>query len=136
MIDAELKTTMHEKIESGDFAPADIPAYLKLFCQIASATGDVQDEAAGWDRKIQFQLEGADNVWIAVQGGQFDEGAGAVENPDLILALTAQNAALMFSGQKDAKVAYQAGALKITGKIPDALKLQTILGIVNEEIEY
>ncbi len=136
MIDAELSASIHEKIESGDFAPADIPAYLKLFCQISSATEDVQDEVAGWDRKIQFQLDGADNVWIAVEGGQFAEGAGVLENPDLILALSAQNAAQMFAGQKDAKVAYQAGALKITGKIPDALKLQTILSIVNEEIEY
>ncbi len=136
MIDAELKAAMHEKIESGDFAPVDIPVYLKLFCQIASGTGDVQDEVAGWDRKIQFQLEGADNVWIAVEGGQFTNGAGALENPDLVLTLSPQNAAQMFSGQKDAKVAYTAGLLKITGKIPDALKLQTILGIVNEEIEY
>ncbi len=136
MIDADLKTTLHEKIENGDFSPADIPAYLELFCQISSATGDVQDEVAGWDRKIQFEMEGADNAWITVQEGQFAEGAGALENPDLILALTPQMAAQMFSGQKDAKVAYQAGALKITGKIPDALKLQTILGIVNEEIEY
>ncbi len=136
MIDTELKTTIHEKIESGDFAPTDIPAYLKLFCQIGSATGDVQDEVASWDRKIQFQLEGADNVWLTVQGGQFAEGAGVLENPDLVLTLSPQNAAQMFSGQKDAKVAYTTGLLKITGKIPDALKLQTILGIVNEEIEY
>ncbi len=136
MIDAELKANIHEKIESGDFAPADIPAYLKLFCQIGEATDDVQDEVAGWDRKIQFQLQEGDNVWITVEGGKFAEGAGALENPDLVLTLSPQNAALMFAGQKDAKVAYQTGALKITGKIPDALKLQTILGIVNEEIEY
>ncbi len=136
MIDAELKSTIHEKIESGDFGPSDIPAYLKLFCQVGGETGDVQDEVAGWDRKIQFQLEGSDGVWIAVEGGQFTDGAGALENPDLVLALTPQNAALMFAGQKDAKAAYMAGALKITGKIPDALKLQIVLGIVNEEIEY
>ncbi len=136
MIDTELKASIHEKIESGEFAPADIPAYLNLFCQISSATDDVQDEVAGWDRKIQFQLEGADNVWIAVEGGQFTDGAGTLENPDLVLALSPANAAQMFAGQKDAKAAYMAGALKITGKIPDALKLQTILGIVNEEIEY
>ncbi len=136
MIDAELKTTIHEKIESGDFAPGDIPAYLKLFCQVGSATEDVQDEVANWDRKIQFQLEGAGSVWIAVAGGQFTDGAGALENPDLVLTLSPQNAAQMFAGQKDAKAAYMSGALKITGKIPDALKLQTILGIVNEEIEY
>ncbi len=136
MIDAELKAAIHEKIESGDFSPSDIPDYLNLFCQVGSETGDVQDEVAGWDRKIQFHLEGSDGVWIAVEGGLFKDGAGTLENPDLILALTPQNAAQMFAGQKDAKAAYMAGALKITGKIPDALKLQTVLGIVNEEIEY
>ncbi len=136
MIDPELKSTIHEKIESGDFAPADIPAYLKLFCQIGSATSDVQDEVAGWDRKIQFQLDGAADAWLTVAGGAFTEGAGWIGNPDLILSLAPENAARMFSGEKDAKATYMSGQLKIEGKIPDALKLQTILGIVNEEIEY
>jgi hypothetical protein len=45
-------------------------------------------------------------------------------------------AAQLFSGAKDAKAAYMAGHLKIEGAIPDALKFQNILTIVNEEIEY
>ena len=45
-------------------------------------------------------------------------------------------AAQLFSGAKDAKAAYMAGQLKIDGPIPDALRFQEILTIVNEEIEY
>ncbi len=136
MVDTDLKATIHEKIENGELGPADIPAYLRLFCQIGSATDDIQDEVSGWNRRIQFKLDGPENVWIAVDAGKFTDGAGELENPDLILTISAVNAARMFAGEKDAKAAYMTGALKIDGKIPDALKLQTVLGIVNEEIEY
>jgi putative sterol carrier protein len=136
MIDTELKAMVHEKIEGGEFSPADIPEYLQLLSQIGSDTADVQDEVAGWDRKIQFRLEGSQDAWIEVAGGRFTEGPGVLEKPDLVLTISAPAAAQLFSGQKDAKAAYMSGILKIDGRIPDALKLQNILTIVNEEIEY
>ena len=136
MIDKDLKQRIHEKVEEGEFGPSDIPAYLDLLVQIAGETQDVKDEVAGWDRRIQFRFDGTDDAWITVAGGAFGHGAGSLDTADLVLSIAAGPAAQLFSGARDAKAAYMAGQLKIEGAIPDALKVQNILTIVNEEIEY
>ena len=136
MIDTELKRRIHEKVDEGEFGPSDIPEYLDLLVQIAGETQDVQDEVDGWDRRIQFRFDGTEDAWITVAGGVFGHGAGALESADLVLSIAAGPASQLFSGDRDAKAAYMAGQLKIEGAIPDALKLQDILTIVNEEIEY
>ena len=136
MIDQDLKRRIHEKVEEGEFGAADIPEYLGLLAQIGSETQDVQDEVAGWDRRIQFRFDGAEDAWITVGDGAFSHGSGSVDAPDLVLSIAAATAAQLFAGERDAKAAFMAGQLKIEGKIPDALKFQDILTIVNEEIEY
>jgi hypothetical protein len=136
MVDTDLKTRIHGLIDEGEFGVADIADYLALFAQVASETGDVTEAVDGWDRRIQFRLDGADDTWITVAGGAFAAGAGDVDAPDLTLTISAAIAAQLFSGAKDAKAVYMAGQLKIDGPIPDALRFQEILTIVNEEIEY
>ena len=42
----------------------------------------------------------------------------------------------VFAGDMDAKAAYMSGALKVEGELPDAVKMQTLIEIVGEEIEY
>ncbi len=136
MTDIAMKQAMRDKFAAGEFGVPDIPAYLALFCAIANETPDVQDEVGGWDRRVQFDLAGGEPVWMIIEGEHFEAGPGQIENPDLTLRLSAQEAARMFCGEKDAKASYQTGALQIEGAIPDALRLQSVLGIVNEEIEY
>ncbi len=136
MTDIVTKQAMRDKFAEGEFGVPDIPDYLALFCAIANETPDVQDEVAGWDRRVQFDLTGGEPVWMTVEGGRFEAGSGQIENVDLTLRLSPQEAARMFCGEKDAKASYQTGALEVEGAIPDALRLQSVLGIVNEEIEY
>lgn len=136
MVDKDLKARIHGLIDEGDFGVAEIPEYLTLFAQVATETGDVTDAVGGWDKRIQFRLDGADDAWITVADGAFEAGLGDVDAPDLTLSIAASTAAQLFSGAKDAKAAYMAGQLKIDGPIPDALRFQEILTIVNEEIEY
>ena len=59
-----------------------------------------------------------------------------IENPDNVLKANAENATQIFIGDKDATAAYMSGALKIEGKLPNAVKLRTIIEIVREELEY
>lgn len=136
MVDTDLKARIHGRIEEGELGVADIPDYLALLAQVATETGDVTDLVDGWDRRIQLRLDGGEDAWVAVEGGAFTAGMGAVDDPQLTLALTAPLAAQLFAGEKDAKAVYMAGQLKIDGAIPDALKFQEILSIVNEEIEF
>ena len=136
MINQELKETLNEKIQEGEFDVEDIPAYLDLFCQMGNEIEDLQEEVEGWNRRIQFVMAGLGTHWLTVEDGQFATGAGALDDANVVLEVTAVNAAQIFSGDKDAKAAYMSGDLKVEGDLPDAVKVQTLIEIVVEEIEY
>ena len=136
MINEALKEELNEKIQEGEFDVPDIPAYLTLFCEMGNEIEDLQDEVEDWNRRINLVLEGLGTYWITVEDGRFTTGEGAIENPNLVLTLDAQEGAMVFSGDKDAKAAYMSGALKVEGDLPDAVKMQTLIEIVVEEIEY
>lgn len=136
MINEEIKETLNEKIQEGEFDVADIPAYLTLFCQMGNEVEDLQEEVEGWDRRIQFELDGLGTYWLTIQDGEFSGGEGPQEDANLTLILAASEAALVFAGDKDAKAAYMSGGLKVKGDLPDAIKVQSLIEIVAEEIEY
>lgn len=136
MINEEIKETLNEKIQEGEFDVADIPAYLTLFCQMGNEVEDLQEEVEGWDRRIQFELDGLGTYWLTIQDGEFSGGEGPLEDANLTLILAASEAALVFAGDKDAKAAYMSGGLKVKGDLPDAIKVQSLIEIVAEEIEY
>ena len=119
-----------------EFAPQDIPAYFGLFCEMGNEIEDLQEEVEGWDQVIQFVLDGLGSFWVQIDGGQFSHGEGAVDNAGLTLTMAADEAAMVFSGDKDAKAAYMSGALKVDGELPEAVRVQTLIEIVLEEIEY
>ena len=136
MINQDLKEALNEKIEEGEFDVVDIPAYLTLFCEMGTEVEELQEEVEGWERRINFELAGANAHWIIIEDGQFSTGEGALEDANLVLKLDAINAAQVFAGDMDAKAAYMSGALKVEGELPDAVKMQTLIEIVGEEIEY
>jgi putative sterol carrier protein len=97
---------------------------------------DLQEEVEGWSRRIQLVMEGLGEHWLAVSDGQFATGAGEIDDADLTLTLSAEEAAQVFAGDKDAKAAYLSGALQVKGELPDAVKVQALIEIVVEEIEF
>ncbi len=132
----ELKELLNEKIQEGEFDVADIPNYLELFAQMGNEVEDLQDEVEDWNRHVLFKLDGLGSYWLSVQNGRFSNGEGEKEDANLTLIMPAQEAAMVFAGDKDAKAAYMSGSLKIEGDLPDAIKIQTLIEIVGEEIEY
>lgn len=136
MINEDLKEALNEKIEEGEFDVIDIPAFLTLFCEMGNEIDELQEEIEGWDRRINFDLAGANPHWIIIEDGQFSTGEGLLDDANLVLKLDAINAAQVFAGDMDAKAAYMSGALKVEGELPDAVKMQTLIEIVGEEIEY
>jgi len=97
---------------------------------------DLQDEVEGWNRRLCFDLLGAGQYWLAVQDGCFTTGDDSLEDVDLILTLDAAVAARIFAGETDAESAFTSGSLRIEGDLPDAIKVQELLELVAEEIEY
>jgi putative sterol carrier protein len=136
MINQELKGAINQKVQNGEFDVADFQDYFTIFCQLGNEIEDLQDEVDGWNRRVQINLEGAGHYWISVENGQFTTGKGGVESPDLTLTLVADAATQVFTGEKDAEAAFLAGALKVQGDLPDAIKFRELLEIVIEEIEY
>jgi putative sterol carrier protein len=136
MINEELKETLKKRIEAGEFDIADIPAYLTLFCEMGNEVDDLQEEVEGWDRRINFVLAGMNPHWITIEDGRFTTGEGSLEDANLVLVLDAANAALVFAGDLDARAAFMSGALKVEGEVPDAVKMQTLIELAGEEIEY
>ena len=136
MINEAVKEDLNEKIQEGEFDVADIPAYLTLFCEMGNEVEDLQEEVEDWNRRIHLVLEGLGTYWITIEDGRFATGEGVIENPNLVLTLAALEGAMIFAGDKDAKAAYMSGALKVDGELPDAVKMQSLIEIAIEEIEY
>jgi putative sterol carrier protein len=133
---AQLKKAIHDKIEDGTLGAGDIPDYLRVLCAIGNATADIQDEVDGWNCRLQLELAGAGEHWVTVAAGRFECGAGRLAANDVRLAMSAAVAAEIFAGERDAKAAFLTGALKIEGALPNAVKFQSIVEIVVEELEY
>jgi len=136
MINDEFKISLSEKIRQGELKPDDIPAYLTLFCHLGTQVEDLQDEVMDWNRKIQFMIEESGIYWISILEGKFSTGEGKIDNADLNLSLPVKEAIQIFSGEKSAEELFTAGLLKFEGDLMDGAKLQEIIEIVIEEIEY
>ena len=132
----QLKDTLNTKIQDGEFDVADIPAYLTLFVEMGNEVEDLQDEVEDWSRRIVFDLEALGKYWVVFEHDVFSVGEGGLDDANLTLSMSALDASMVFAGDKDAKAAYMSGALKVAGELPDAVKIQTLIEIVAEEIEY
>ncbi len=135
-MNTELKERLNTKIETGTFEVSDIPAFLDLFCQLGNEVEDLQDEVEDWNRRLMFVLDGLGTYMVTIQDGQFNLIDSAVDDAQFVLKMAAADAAQIFAGNKDAATAYMNGDLIIEGELPDAIKVQTLIEMVIDEIEY
>ena len=134
-MDANLRKALAAKIDEGEFGVGDIESYLALFAEVGNGNDDLKDEVEGWDRTVVLALAEGDAYWIKVAGGTFSSGKGAVEGAELTLKAKGTTIAAILCGEKDATMAYTTGQLKIDGRLPDAVKVRSLIGLVREEIE-
>lgn len=135
MVDKALKEKLMVKIDDGTFGPADLLEYLTIFVDVANESDDIHEEADGWDRILQFKINGIDDFFMSVMKGKFCVTKGTNPNPDVTLTMVDNTAAGIFTGELDATSAYMSGDLKVQGPLPDAVKFRTITEMVREEIE-
>ena len=105
----------------------DIESYLTLFAAVGNESDDVKDEVEDWDRLVVLQLAEGDAYWLKIEGGSFQSGKSAPEGATLVLKAKGTTIAAILCGEKDATMAYTTGALKIDGKLPDAVKMRSLL---------
>lgn len=126
---------IQKKIDAGTFSTIDFPAFWQNFVEMANNSEDVQDEIEDWDKKILFDLGGSANFWIKAENGKFSTGQGKIEDPDVSMIISEDNAIMMFTGQLDSTDAYLSGKLKIEGSMDDAQKFGSITEIIRDELE-
>ena len=98
--------------------------------------GELREVDALEASQVHIDLVGMGHYWISIQDSRFSKGEGEIVDANLTLTLAAEEAAQVFSGEKEAEAAFLSGALKIKGDLPDAMKFHELLEIVLEEIEY
>jgi putative sterol carrier protein len=135
MVDKSIKEKLMAKINDNSFGPADLLEYLGVFVDVANESDDIREEADGWDRVLQFKINGIEDFYLTVSDGTFNITKGSTPNPDVTLTMGDKTAAGIFTGEVDATSAYMSGDLKVQGPLPDAVKFRTITEMVREEIE-
>ena len=131
----ELKQRLAKKISESEFSASDLPDFLTAFCEISNETEEIKTETQGWSSKLQLDITDADKFWLQAADGTFTSGTGSIDSPDATLRTSGDIAARVFTGEKDATAAYMEGSLKVDGKLTDALKLRTIIGMVLEKLQ-
>ena len=131
----ELKQQLAKKISESEFSASDLPDFLTAFCEISNEAEDIQSEAKGWSANLQLDITDADKFWLKAADGTFTSGTGSIDAPDTTLRTNGDVAARVFTGEKDATAAYMEGSLKVDGKLNEALKLRTVIGLVLEKLQ-
>ncbi len=114
---------------------SEIMDLLRKIEEVAAKSEDVEAEIEGWNRVLQFNIEGAQPFYIEVKDGKMKIHEGTHDQPDLVFEANRDTILGILSGEIDATSAYMSGDLKITGALPDAVKFRTILEIVRDEME-
>ena len=135
MSEKEHKEILKDKFENGTFTPDDIPVFFDIFSELGNEVEDIQDAAKGWTSVVEFELIESGSFWIQIRDGEFSNGAGGNPDASLKLSLSAETAAQIFVGEKEAESLLNSGELKVTGDFPDAVRIYEILELVLEEIE-
>jgi putative sterol carrier protein len=134
-VDVALKDMILDKIDEGSFTTEDLKDYFTVLTQICNNTEDIQDEVEGFDRTFLFRINGRPVAWLSIRDKRFEVGSDGIEGPDVTLDMTEEVAIGLFSGQIDPTAAYMNGDLKVDGVINDAVALQNILNLFQEEME-
>ncbi|MEM1657975.1 MAG: SCP2 sterol-binding domain-containing protein [Candidatus Jordarchaeales archaeon] len=112
----------------------ELEQLLKKIEEIAAKNEDIQAEIEGWDRILQFNIEGAQPFYVQTKNGKLTIHQGTHQNPDLTFEASKETILAILKGELDATSAYMSGDLKITGPLPDAVKFRTILEIARDEL--
>lgn len=98
----------------------------KEFVRLANENAEAKGLMAGWDRVIQFILEGEDNFYIKTEGGAASLVVGEHESPNVTLKGPEEVFYKLLTGELDQVRAYFAKQYTIEGSMSDAMKFGRI----------
>jgi len=98
----------------------------KQFVELANKSDKAKGLMAGWDKIVQFIIDGEDDFYLKVEGGQVSLTVGVHESPNVTLKGPEEVMFKMLSGELDATRAYFAKQYTIEGSMSDAMKFGRI----------
>jgi len=98
----------------------------KQFVEMANSNAEAKGLMTGWDRIIQFLVQGDDNFYIETKGGTASFNPGEHPSPSVKLKGSADVFQKMLKRELDQTKAYFAKQYAIEGSMGDAMKFGRI----------
>ncbi|MHA1338555.1 MAG: SCP2 sterol-binding domain-containing protein [Promethearchaeota archaeon] len=130
----EIKQKIIEKIKNNSLQIEDIEDFLRLIADISNSDEDIQEELENFNCVYQFNIQDGPAYWLKIENGKLTTDKGYLEDAEVVLTMGKETALKLFAGEMDPTKEYLDGNLKITGPIPNAIKLRVILEMIREII--
>ncbi len=98
----------------------------KQFVEQASKNAEVKGLITGWDRVVQFIVDGDDDFYIETKGGAISFNVGVHASPNVTLKGSEEVFYKMLTRELDQTRAYFAKQYTIEGSMSDAMKFGRI----------
>jgi putative sterol carrier protein len=117
-----LRLFRSKALEKGDVKMGRVVDGYKEFVRLANEVAEAKNLMTGWDRTVQFIIEGEDNFYIKTEGGKASFNLGEHESPSVTLKGPEEVFYKMLTGELDQTRAYFAKQYSIQGSMGDAMK--------------
>lgn len=108
----------------------------RYFVEHASELANVKDMMNGWDRVVQFTLDGEDPFYLTFLNKTVTFSDGAHPKPDLTVKATQDVLYQMMTGKLDPMKAFMLGKIKFDGSMKDAVKFSDIGAAVRKSLKF
>ena len=105
---------------------------MRMVYWLANRNKEAQALMRGWNRKIQFEIEGTAPFYVEVQEALASLHKGTQERPDLVMKATGDNFRRMLRGEIQFEEAFLRKQFETIGPVHDAARFKRIVGLVLE----
>ena len=105
---------------------------MKVVFWYSNRIGEAKALMKGWNRKVQFDVEGMSPFYVMVQEGRSSLSKGKAEKPDVVIKANKNNFKKILRGELKFEEAFVRKQFEAIGPIHDAAKFKRIVGIVLE----
>lgn len=99
---------------------------LRVFVHFLNRTPQVRDMLEGWNRTLQFNLEGEPPFYVVVENERASMGRGTADDPDLVLSAPSPLFMGIITNQVNADEAFMNKKYEVVGAPGDATRFRVL----------
>lgn len=103
---------------------------MKMLFWYSNRIGEAKALMKGWNRKVQFDVEGMNPFYVMVHEGRASLLKGKAEKPDVVMKANKNNFKKILRGELKFEEAFVRKQFEAIGSIHDAAVFKRIVGIV------